>query len=411
MKWENLTYQHVLTALCVLLLLGISIYGIASPWLSSTVSNVETEYGRRSGINGQSVNGTAVFAEMFRQQGASVKSWSRLSPRLSRSDVIVWVPNSFELPSVKETDHLDEEWLRIEDDRFRTLIYVARDFDAAVEYWRQQRDHSAGTQWIDAQSNFARAQSDHAFARSLTGTKMECKWFSIESDQYFQTVTPSDGPWAQVLDRENANIPVAGKLIGPDEKESANLKTEILLGSEETPLVMRIVDEYYWPESQILVLLNGASVLNLPLVDHQNRMIAAKLVKECRDTDRVTFLETGPAGAAISSGNVNSYSGFEALTVWPINSILMHLIVAGILFCAMVFPIFGKPRNVEESTPSDFGKHIRAMGDLLSISGDRQAAMAKVQAYRNLKVEPISSDSGAKPQEKETGNPFKVSQA
>lgn len=411
MKWENLTYQHVLTALGILLLLGISIYGIASPWLSSTVSKVETEYGRRTGTNGQSVNGTAVFAEMFRQQGANVKSWSRLSPRLSQSDVVVWVPNSFELPSVKETEHFDEKWLSLEDDRFRTLIYVARDFDAAVEYWRQQRDNSAGTQWIDAQSNFARTQSDHAFARSLTAKRMECKWFSIESDQYFQTVTPSDGPWAKVLDREKANIPVAGKLVRPDEKESANLKAEVLLGSEETPLVMRIVDEYYWPDSQIIVLLNGASVLNLPLVDHQNRMIAAKLIEECQDIDRVTFLETGPAGATISAGNANSYSGFEALTVWPINSILMHLIVAGILFCAMVFPIFGKPRNVEESTPSDFGKHIRAMGDLLSISGDRQAAMAKVQAYRNLKVEPISSDSAAKPQEKETGNPFKVSQA
>ena len=104
MKWENLTYQHVLTMLGVLLLLGISIYGIASPWLSTTVSQVGTEYGRRTGLNGQSVNGTAVFAEMFRQQGADVNSWSRLSPRLSRSDVIVWVPNSFELPSVKETD-------------------------------------------------------------------------------------------------------------------------------------------------------------------------------------------------------------------------------------------------------------------------------------------------------------------
>ena len=49
------------------------------------------------------------------------------------------------------------------------------------------------------------------------------------------------------------------------------------------------------------------------------------------------------------------------------------------------------------------------MGELLSISGDREAAIAKVRQYRNLKIDPLVPDTAPIP--RETGNPFKVSQA
>ena len=290
-----------------------------------------------------------------------------------------------------------------------TIGFVARDFDAAIQYWQMQTERTQGAAFLEAKSKLARAKSDHAYARSLTAKATECEWFSIQSEPAFQHVTPSDGPWAEDLDREGALYPVAGTLKLAEQTEYG-LKSEVLLGSEETPLIVRITDEYDWPNGQILVLLNGTTVLNLPLVKHENRKLAAKLMAACGDdVRRVTFLESGPMGMRISNSDPNNYSGLEALSVWPVNSILLHLIVAGILFCGMVFPIFGRPRQFEEDTTSDFGKHIRAMGELLAISQDRRSAVSKVQQYRALEIEPIVVDSDNPPQE--TGNPFKVSRA
>ena len=409
MKLSNLTYRQILAVVGLVCVVGVCVYMMVSPWLQTTISEIDITYGKRSGRGSKSVNGTAVFSEMFRQSGADVKSWNRLSPRMKRSDAIVWVPNSFELPSTAEIQYFDKEWLRIDDGRKRTLIYVARDYDAAVDYWQQQRESSTGERWITAQDSLARSQANHDYARNLTATAMTCKWFSIESLQHLMTVTPTEGAWSTDLAKEATRISVAGKLLPPDTKASANLHAQTLLGTEETPLVMQITDAYYWPHGQVIVILNGSSVLNLPLVNHENRKIAAKLVDQCDSPRRVTFLETGPAGPIISTETNQANSGFEAFTVWPISSILLHLIIAGILFCAMVFPIFGRPHDVENESLSDFGKHIQAMGELLALAGDRSAAIARVQQYRNLKIEPIGSEPEPEPNVK--GNPFKVSQA
>ena len=384
---------------------------IFRPFSALTARDISIEYGKRTGQAIRSVNGTNVFGEMFKQRGPSVTTWSRLSPRLRRSDVIVWAPNSFELPNGDEIDYFEEEWLSLDDYRFRTLIYVARDFDAAVEYWETQAETTNGTTYLESRSQAARMKSDHALGRSMTATELDCDWFSIESNQSFVETIANDGKWMSDFDKKKTlskiKLPVAGKLEIPTSPKRGR-KYEVLLGSRETPLVVRLTDEYAWPDGQVIIVLNGSSVLNLPLVEHQNREIAAKLIDECgEEIRRVTFLETGPSGVPISTSDPRAYSGFDALKIWPINSILMHLIVAGILFCAYVFPIFGRPRKLETDTPSSFSKHIRAMGELLAIAQDRQAAIAKVQQYRSLKIEPLVPEPSNTPDK--AGNPFQQS--
>src|SRR5688572_26212155 len=99
----------------------------------SEVDDIRSTYGRRRGTKGtESVNGTAVFSEMFVQAGHRVSSWYRLSPRLEHAQVIVWAPDNFLPPSQEVRLHLDA-WLAAQDGR--TLIYVGRDFDAAIYYW------------------------------------------------------------------------------------------------------------------------------------------------------------------------------------------------------------------------------------------------------------------------------------
>ena len=113
-------------------MLGLLMLGLLVICTGCPSRDINTIYGRRRGTARTSLNGTSVLSDMFRQAGHKVTTWGRLSPRLERSQVIVWTPNSFELPTQKEIDYL-ENWLT--NDQGRTLVYVARDYDAAIEYW------------------------------------------------------------------------------------------------------------------------------------------------------------------------------------------------------------------------------------------------------------------------------------
>jgi hypothetical protein len=224
---------------------------------------------------------------------------------------------------------------------------------------------------------------------------MKCEWFAIDCADSFVEVTPRGGEWAEDIDPSKMSIPVGGSLQVEGEYTT-------LLDAEETPLIVRITNPN-WPASQIIVVLNGSMLLNLPLVDHEHRKLAAALIDQCSD-GRVTFLESGPGEIRVSDQDPRAYSGFEAFTVWPISSILLHLTIAGILFCVMVFPIFGKPRTISTDTTSDFGKHIRATGELLAQVNDRQAALRHIEHYHHL-----TSDSQSKTEGPDAGNPFQTS--
>ncbi len=106
-----------------------------------TSPQISQEYGRRRGNDrGQSVNGTGVLAHMFEQAGFRVSSWRRLSPKLEKDRVIVWAPDDYSLPTDAQIDFL-EQWLarggEADPGNGRTLVYIGRDYEAAVDYWRQ----------------------------------------------------------------------------------------------------------------------------------------------------------------------------------------------------------------------------------------------------------------------------------
>ena len=377
-------------------------------WFASidSADDISTVYGKRQGAHAKSVNSTAAFGRMFKANGAGIRNAFRLSAGLSRSQVIVWAPNSFELPSDEEIDFFENDWLGLNDGIDRTLIYLARDYEAAVEYWRLQAGKGKGTEHIESTRQLARSQADHAYMRSLTGKQTKCQWFSIDNQQHVFSVKPTEGPWSAGIDHDAVDMFVSGVLVPHETEENDYLVSKVLLGSKQTPLILEISNDYLWPFGKILVLLNGSSTMNYPLVNHENRKIAGQIINSCGSPKRVTFLESGPAPLSISRSNKKVYSGFEALTVWPINMILLHLIAAGILFCVMVFPIFGRPREIVADSPSNFGKHIQAIQQLLELANNRELAIEKVNQYRQLE-----NDTTKQQKKTETGNPFKVSQA
>ena len=64
------------------------------------------------------------------------------------------------------------------------------------------------------------------------------------------------------------------------------------------------------------------------------------------------------------------------------NFILLHLAALGFAYVLWRFPIFGRARHLPEPSTSDFKRHIEALGDLMSNTGDAAWAAAKLKAYR-----------------------------
>ena len=112
-------------AAILLLVVGLASGGCTSP-------GVETEYGRS---RGPSVNGTAVLADLFREQGHTVRATVRLNDNLAEAtDTIVrFAP--YPGPPGREEAAWYADWLEAKSDR--RLIYVPCDFDAEHEYWSE----------------------------------------------------------------------------------------------------------------------------------------------------------------------------------------------------------------------------------------------------------------------------------
>jgi hypothetical protein len=333
---------------------------------------------------------------MFQEAGYRVTTWRRLSPKLDLDRVIVWAPDRFDLPSDEEADYL-ERWLRHEPGR--TLVYIGRDYDAAIAYWQRMAQDAPAAEYMDTERRFARARADYHHDRAGM-ERSETRWFSLRPTQPARRASTLGGPWSQDVDASQADIQItAGVVPRPDGDQN----TQVLLRSEDDVLVGRI-QRPFWQGSQVIVVANGSFLLNLPLVNHQHRELAGKLIDACGEPSSVAFLESGEEGLVIMENDAHAHTGFEAFMVWPLNAILLHLTVAGALFCCMVFPVFGRPHQIIEDAPTDFGKHIRALGELLSLTGDRQYALSRVQQYRQL----VARDGGvsvAGPAA-EPGNPF-----
>ena len=138
-----------------------------------------------------------------------------------------------------------------------------------------------------------------------------------------------------------------------------------------------------WNGSQILVVTNGSFLLNMPLVNHEHRKLAGRLIDACGAPGPVVFLESGEGELEIfdKEPGANAPTGFEVFTVWPIGVILIHLTALGILACFTLFPVFGRPRELPPSATADFGQHVAALGELLELTGDREYAESRLRQY------------------------------
>lgn len=360
--------------------------------LAGCRNELPSHYGGRVGEGASSVNGTAVLAEMFEQAGHQVLSKTSLSPGLAdQADCIVWFPDDFKTPR-REVREWFENWLA-DDEHEHVLIYVGRDYDAAVTYWNKVLPSIPADQHDEASSRKRAAETDFAYRRREIDLSPECPWFTVTGEGPPRKVRTLQGDqsWLEGVDSSQVEIELTGRLRPPTD-------AEVLLASEGDALVSRLSRD----DSQIIVVANGSFLLNLPLVNHGHRKLAGSLVREIGEAkQRVVFVESGPGGPRVldKDSRAEPPTGMEIFHLWPTNWILFHAAVAGIIFCFARLPIFGIPHEPPSEARSDFGKHLDAFGALLARSRDVDHAKERLAQYQQVQnaIIPIHSTPKAHP--------------
>jgi hypothetical protein len=347
------------------------------------------------------VNGTAVFADMCETRGHTVFSWPVLSPRIrDRADSIVWFPDDYEPPS-REVQHWLERWLKAKPDR--TLIYVGRHFDAEAWYWENVE---TGSLPAEKRSEIGRrrkeARRDFGEALKPLARSTDHDWFVLDGRHRHRNIASLDGRdnWTQGIDPTKVAMELDTRMEPPPE-------ADVLLASDGDAIVFRLPMR----QSRLIVVANGSFLLNAPLSNHEHRRLAGRLIDEIGPPGKtIAFLEFDPFRPAIADKDPSfgPRLGFEVFQVWPVNWILLHICLLGVLLCFWRFPIFGRPVEPESESASDFGLHIDAVARLLARTGDTAYAHTRLQHYRQtarvdaagLKA-PVAIERAATPDEAE----------
>ena len=408
------THPHMAWARITLLLL-ISLTTLVG---CSDGESLGRTYGRRGGTVGRdSVNGTAVLAKMFQKAGHRVVTKRQLSPSVHEADVLVWFPDNFKAPSEEVTNWL-ESWLDEKDGGI--VIYVDRNFDAAIPYWDAVIPGATGS--VAAEMGVRRDRHVDDFGNKRIGSQetAEFRWYQYDATVPRRKVTTLSGPWSDGIDVSQIEMELWGKIEpGPYEYDDR----EVLLASGEDPLVTRIefshdedtesdededdehveyyeaydyIDKSNWSASELILVSNGSFLLNEPLVNHENRKLAGKLIDRCAGKTTVVFLESDFFGLPVRDTDPppNVPSVLMIFTVWPLNIILVHLAVVGVVFCFARWPIFGRARHEKAASTSDFGHHVSALGSMLARTENRSYAHHQIGVYRqSYKGETAAIDS------------------
>jgi hypothetical protein len=341
--------------------------------------HLDTRYGSRVEQRGgqTSVNGTGVLAELFRRAGHRVSTVAQLYPGVGRrAQCIVHVPDDFMHPDDRATDWV-YAWLSQGSNR--TYIFVVRDFDAACWYWEQYAAAASGSPAQTAVQQQAAAMRQAFESERPTDARPLLRTFVVDYALRRRDVRSLDGDpsWWYSVDESKLGIELNGRLrLAP----LAGGNVDQLLGSQGDALVLR----RRVGNGQLIVVANGSFLLNLPLVNHEHRKLATRLIDEVGVPGYVVFLEgSGNPVVLDKDPAVRFPSVLSYLDVHPIHYALWHLVLLAVLLLLARFPIFGRPRDDAQRAPGDFGLHVAALGALMARTHDESYARERVLHYQH----------------------------
>jgi hypothetical protein len=230
-----------------------------------------------------------------------------------------------------------------------------------------------------------------------------CQWFEIDGTAKHCDIRSLDGPWSEGIDGSKVEIELDSRLIPPTDD------CEILLADgEDAVIVSRQKFDCLNPKvrwlpgqhtSDLIVVANGSFLFNVPLVNHEHRKLAGRLIESVGKAKHVVILDSQnhhPISFGSGSGNGNGgdndkppdqppQSMLDVFDVWPLSAILVQWGILIVLLCFSKWPIFGPPRDPPPPPASDFGRHVEALGAAMAVTGDAAYAQSRVQQYRQMR--------------------------
>lgn len=387
----------------------------------SRSGSLDTSYGVSHGRSGHnSINGFGGLREGYHAAGWKSRTINRLGDRMLRLDAMVWTPTQ---PASIHSDETQwfESWLS---GGGKTLIYVVYDGGSEADYWRNAAKLAPPEQRFEYRRRTARADFQRSeFLRSQYVSPGN-GWFQTKPLPYPQPLGNPRGRWAppasdaasaddepspieglprgdlQVLykitdfDHETAPPPSSKPIVfGPgmsvtlnDEEAAysdASVGMQTVLASEQNiPVVTRITSPA-WKKSQVFIVSSGSLLSNYGLTTAPGRHVGANLVASSGSPGQVGFLVSSASGVRISDAMAeeNRKTGMELLTVWPLSLVTIHLALVGLVVCLILAPIFGRPRNEQQASQSDFADHIDAIATLMKRMDSDDYARHRISEY------------------------------
>ncbi len=404
-------------------------WGVAMTWLlvGGAVSGcggpqLDTHYASLApGRSDTSVNGLGAWSELLRQQGHTVRRAGALTPTVfERADCIVWFSHQYSPPSVTVQRWLDA-WLSAQPER--VLVVVLPDADLEWVYWRKASKRVAPAEKFAVRSEEGRALQRFINRRPSGPGPISWPWFRFDprpAQRSPQRAADLQGQasWLRGVDEEQVEIYVCGVLLPVKEPQAERF--EIDLGEGER-LTEALLDEedFWWQEflwdietesveqfdvlrcrqgmlvleqrrldGRVLAVANGSFLLNLGLVNRENRKLAWALAQELRNCETIYFLDA-PYGATVREEIPFRFPGFtQLLQQEPVKHLLGHLLLLGVLICCALWPQLGRPQEPATEETTDFGRHVEALAELLAATKEsREWAMRRLEQYQQLRDE------------------------
>ena len=201
-------------------------------------------------------------------------------------------------------------------------------------------------------------------------------WFDVAGSAAGPVVCRTlGGPWSEGIDPGAAALPMDDALV------IGEAETVLLTGDGRS-----LVVDWVWYEdgsepSAVLVLANGAFLLNAGLVNRERRPLAIRVVDWAGPGPRrVAFIE----GAFVLEDMAEMPTLWDRIRRLPMLTVVeVHVLVLALAAALARAVILGRPRAAPAAGADRPRAHAEALGDLMARTGERSRARDLIAAYRS----------------------------
>ena len=219
------------------------------------------------------------------------------------------------------------------------------------------------------------------------GKNMKCDWFktSPRKQRYHVTGISGNSNWTSDINAEKLNLTCFEDWTFGDDVEPLLVVNGETVETNANPQAVQdqtLVARKKVGQSQAIFVANAGFLLNYPLVNHEHRKLAGRLIGSLGEPKKRVFVYIGYSDLDIEKvTEVSDESPHVLLTllhIWPLSIILCHVIVLCAAFFFYKWPIFGRPKREKEYQVTDFSKHIDAYATLLAEAKDDDYATRQI---------------------------------